>query len=133
MMLMQRKRLKADLTPLIDCIFLLLVFFMVTTVMNDRRTILQVALPPMDGAPAVIEQKSLYVEVRKNELAVDGVKLNMEEFASLVAQRANSQPPVQLAVDSETTYSQLAKILDILRQNQLTELELLHSEVAGPP
>ncbi|KAA0875339.1 ExbD/TolR family protein [Nitrincola tapanii] len=47
----QREELSVNLTPLIDVVFLLLIFFMITTTFT-RETQLQVTLPEADSAEA---------------------------------------------------------------------------------
>ena len=47
----KKERLELSMTPMIDVVFLLLIFFMVTTTFN-RQTEVKVKLPEADGAEA---------------------------------------------------------------------------------
>src|SRR3989304_1980630 len=63
----QRKPVSVDedlnITPLIDCVFLLLIFFMVTTVFKEPST-QRVDLPEADRA-TVIEKKDLVASINR--------------------------------------------------------------------
>ena len=39
------RRIRPDMTPLIDCVFLLLVFFLVTSVFKQDESVLKLILP----------------------------------------------------------------------------------------
>ena len=47
----KKERLELSMTPMIDVVFLLLIFFMVTTTFN-RQTEVKITLPEADGAEA---------------------------------------------------------------------------------
>ena len=52
----QRVEAGIDITPLIDVVFLMLIFFMVSTTFT-REAHLQISLPEADATPAVDEKK----------------------------------------------------------------------------
>lgn len=58
----RREEVQVNLTPLIDVVFLLLIFFMVSTTFT-RETQLQIDLPQSDSSQAQVEQRSLEIMV----------------------------------------------------------------------
>ncbi len=80
---LRRELPSLNLTPLIDIVFLLLIFFMVTTTFS-RETRLLVSLPEAGGV-AQAEQESIEVLVtRDGNYAINGRKLINAEVSSLV-------------------------------------------------
>lgn len=72
-----------NLTPLIDIVFLLLIFFMVTTTFS-RETRLLVSLPEASGRPeSSIESIEVLVD-REGGYAINGRRLINSEVESLV-------------------------------------------------
>ena len=86
-----------DLTPLVDVVFLLLIFFMVSTVFIDFKRQMDISLPSSkSSAPSEV------VEPVKVELTVDrqiflnGEKINLEEFESTLSKISVSKKNRQL-------------------------------------
>lgn len=71
----QEDRADVSITPLIDVVFLLLIFFMVTTTF-DVNTSLRIDLPEADTAMKVQEMKHLEVVIDRNgQYYLDGMSL----------------------------------------------------------
>ena len=76
--------LQINLTPLIDVVFLLLIFFMVTTTFT-RETRLVVNLPEADGEPVQDAPQSIEISVSQSgAYAVDGRALVNNEASTLM-------------------------------------------------
>lgn len=63
----KREKLEISITPMIDVVFLLLIFFMVTTTFN-RETVLNINLPEAEGAEP--EKKVKFIEL---SIDADGI------------------------------------------------------------
>lgn len=74
-----------DLTPMTDCIFLLLIFFMITTVFIDVRG-LQVDLPaPGDQSDETQKKKDVNIQVTANgDFIVSGSPVPAEALANAI-------------------------------------------------
>lgn len=80
-----RRRLPVDvnLTPLIDVVFLLLIFFMVTTTFT-KESRLSIQLPEAEGVAQVAEQDVLEVIIDSQGFyAINGQRLSNNDKASL--------------------------------------------------
>jgi len=95
MPLKKRKRSSSDMeinmTPMIDAVFLLLIFFMVTTVMKNPAQ-LKMVLPEAKNY-AKLESRQLNLEVdAAGNLALDGQKLSIDSFdAYLVGEKQKNR------------------------------------------
>lgn len=72
-----------NLTPLIDVVFLLLIFFMVTTTFS-RETRLLVSLPTAQGVKQGVQESIEVLVTREGRFAVNGRQLVNAKTASLV-------------------------------------------------
>ena len=119
-----------DLTPLIDVVFLLLIFFMVTTVFKKDESILELNLPTADvkGGADQKKQERINIELNENELAVNGKKYVITEFQKFLDQIKNKNTPVDLKVDKKVAYERLVKVLESLQKRNLTNLSLITTQ-----
>ncbi len=117
-----------NLAPLIDVVFLLLIFFMVsTTFKEDARLRLQ--LPEASGEPAET------VEVARIEVAVDQwgryyvnndqvVDQSVKTLRRVMAEKAAGEPdlPVLIKADAKTPHQAVMRVLDAAGQLGLTQV-----------
>ena len=73
--------IKPDLTPLIDGVFLLLIFFMVTTIFA-RPISLKVELPPAQHAIEVKERHVKLYVTEKGQMDLEGSELSLDALES---------------------------------------------------
>lgn len=121
-----------ELTPLIDVVFLLLIFFMVSTTFV-RETALGVELPPADGDGVSRQPGDIEVRVDvAGHYAVNGEALDRVESTTLVdaLNRASAgydpaQARVVLAADAGARHDAVVHVLDAARQVGLTDVSIL--------
>jgi len=111
-----------DLTPLIDVVFQLLIFFMLSSTFVVQSSI-QIEMPEAQGA-AQLEQKDLSVTLAygtggpdgKGKIYVDSEEVQtIEELTQILADRVRERPDVQLLVrtDTRTDAGRLIQVLGI--------------------
>lgn len=110
-----------NLTPLIDVVFLLLIFFMVTTTFT-RETRLAVNLPEADAAPAEQQQNQIEVLVNQNgrysinnELLSDNLRDTLRDRLIQVA-GGNLNQTVLLIADAESSHQAVITAMDAIGQ-----------------
>lgn len=114
-----------DLTPLIDMVFLLLIFFLVTSVFKKDELALLLKLPKTEqgqGSEKKVEQ--LTIELSNEEVAVNGKKSSMEDLPGTLKE-TTKETLVNLRVDGEVKYQRLVKVLDLLQTNKLENISLI--------
>ncbi len=127
---MTRKRTREastiDLTPLIDVVFLLLIFFMVSTVFKKEELALILNLPTGESSDSKSNSnKSFQIEVTKDEIALNGRKLSIEEMSSELKSTENKKIPVILRIDQLVEYKKVVKVIDLLKKHKLENLNLI--------
>jgi biopolymer transport protein ExbD len=118
-----------NLTPLIDVVFLLLIFFMVTTTFT-RDTRLTVNLPEADANSSESLPDQIEVTVSEaGRFSVDGEVLSNSQPGTLgdailqAAQRDRSRP-VLLVADAEATHQSVITAMDAIGRAGFSRLSI---------
>ena len=120
------RRIRPDMTPLIDCVFLLLVFFLVTSVFKQDESVLKLILPETQTKTKRDTPEGLYIELSETELAFNGQRGTPDELREKAAAVQNKKSPVAIKIDKGTTYERIAVILDILQVQKLYNIQLIN-------
>ncbi len=126
------RRIRPDMTPLIDCVFLLLVFFMATSVFKQDESVLRLTLPETKSEEKRESRNGLYVELSGTELAVDGRLCGIDDLRAKASTRG-ADSPVAVKIDKATPYERVAEVLDVLQTAGLRNVQLVNElEKAAP-
>ena len=109
-----------DLTPLIDVIFILIVFFLLTSTIQDR--ILEIDLPASTESEEDIINSELVIEIdRENIYYIDGVETDFEDVSEKVKSEAEAEdsPVITVRSDREADFSSVVKILDLAKKYRI--------------
>ena len=122
----RREHLTPELTPLIDVVFLLLIFFMVSSVFKKEELALLLNLPS-SSSKETKESKSenINIELSKTEIALNGKKYNIEGLEDNLKTFDKKETPVFLRVDEVVEYKRVVLILDLLKKYKLSNLSLI--------
>lgn len=117
---------RIEMLPLIDMVFLLLVFFIYGMLSMAVHRGLPVMLPVSSTAP-VDKDLVLSVTVRSDgKIFLDKKEVAIEELSSLLAERGeqNNECGVLLFADRDLAYQRLFHVLDEIRKAGLTRVSL---------
>ena len=105
-----------ELTPMIDMVFLLLIFFLVATTLRQEERELEIMLPSAESAaPVSVALREIVINVdAEGRAVVAGKDLTRAELEALVADavKANPQQKVTVRGDRRTAYDHIASVLD---------------------
>ncbi len=121
----RRKSLLLDMTPLVDVVFLLLIFFLVTSVFKKDELALLLNLPSAQKGEKVLEKKEISIELSEKSVALNGIKLNMAELESELAKVKEKKRPVVLRIDKHVQYERIIRLFNILKTYKLNNLVLV--------
>jgi biopolymer transport protein ExbD len=114
-----------ELTPLIDMVFLLLIFFLVATTFHQTEREMQIALPVANSAgPISASLRELIVNVDvEGRIIVGGRTMTPEEFSTLVSEAVELNPQQKVTVrgDRGTAYANVVTVLDICKAAGIQE------------
>lgn len=121
----RREHLTPELTPLIDVVFLLLIFFMVSSVFKSEELSLLLNLPKTEaGKNEEVQKTVVTIELSSDAIAYEGSKLSIDDLQEKVTP-LEKKTLINLRVDGEVKYDRLVKVLDLLQKNKLENLSLI--------
>ncbi|MDP0587904.1 MAG: biopolymer transporter ExbD [Candidatus Endonucleobacter bathymodioli] len=130
-----QSEVSVNLTPLIDVVFLLLIFFMVSTTFT-RETHLAVNLPESSGIVLEKEVKQIEVIISKaGAFAVNGrnlVNANIETLKSALSQasKGDVKLPVMITADAKAAYQSVVVAMDAAGQLGFVNLIMTTKKVS---
>ncbi len=124
----RREKLNTDLTPLIDVIFILLIFFIVTSVFKKDELALILDLPKSNAKESQIEQREITIELSEEKLAFKGKEITINDLNLELKRISDKNKPVILRIDKNVKYEKVVKILDLLQEHRLNNLALITKE-----
>ena len=129
-----------NIASLIDIVFLLLIYFLVTTTIKKKETDLQLALPstaPSDVQPdiqpmfiKIDANGAIYVNTGPAQEILDTdtssralplLSQRLGQYAT-AAQAVDSQPLVQLYVEGDAEHQRVVDVLDALAANEIDKV-----------
>lgn len=114
-----------DITPLIDCVFLLLIFFMVTSVFKNPAR-LKMELPFADN-PLVLDKRQLVAELDdEGNIALNGAMVSFDSFdAYLVSEKQKTgNNTLLIKADIHTRHADVLKLMKIARSVQIESIAM---------
>ena len=121
----RRKSLQLDMTPLVDVVFLLLIFFLVTSVFKKEELALLLNLPSAEKGEKLLEKREISIELSENSVALNGVKLDMAELDSELSKVNEKKRPVVLRIDRSVRYERIIDLFNTLKKYGLNNLVLV--------
>ncbi len=117
----RKEELDVNITPLIDVVFLLLIFFMVSTTF-ERESEIEIVLPQAAANVAPADDFALEVTVdaegtfyvngkRVINAKIETLKKAMQEMAG-----ERKDPPIILSADAQTPHQAVITVMDAARQ-----------------
>jgi biopolymer transport protein ExbD len=133
----RRVGVRIDMTPMVDVAFLLLIFFMVTTVFRTPQAI-EINLPPDNQTPAPIaESKILQLRVldadrvfwKRGPKEDPWVRISVDKLNDVLKPLANNDNIVVLIkIDREARFNSMVSIIDQLDVAHLSRFSILELE-----
>ncbi len=91
-----RRRGRLPLTPLIDVVFILLIFFMLASSFADWRSLRLAVAGPSGAAPSA--EGAMLVDLRPEGLRLGGATVSAEAFEARLAARLAAEPDLRVLV-----------------------------------
>ena len=124
-MAVQIKRTSAisslSITPLIDVVFLLLIFFLVATRFEQQERELDVSLPSVSQAlPSSVQPEELVVNIdRQGRYFIDGAFRQVEQVEQLLRRAKTNNPLTQTVViraDRQADWERVILAIDLCKK-----------------
>lgn len=112
-------RAEVSMSPLIDCVFLLLIFFLVATMLKKKDKDISISLPDSASAAKVLPSDVVLVVGigPTGDLYWEGVPSGLDELHTRLRQVSLTTPGrrVRVDVDRAAPFHRVAEVLDTLQ------------------
>ena len=117
-----------QLTSLIDVVFLLLIFFMVSTSFVDFTRRLDIELPEAKSSAEVVEKKSFLIEVGvKKRISLNGKTVPLNDLESELKAGVESgkfKPSLTVKADKRLDYGYVIKVMGLISGAGIRDISL---------
>ena len=124
-----------EITPLIDVVFLLLIFFMLATSF-DERSAFKIDLPKSTAAKTkstlkevevlVDKDRNVYLRYTDNSGKSQNEKLDLTSFVSVVSEKLNNSEnkDVIISADKDIDYGFIVEIMSLLKESGASAINI---------
>lgn len=120
--------LSLDMAPLIDVVFQLLIFFMLTSAFTHPT--IKLDLPKATTKDAKENENISIVIDRQGKITLNNTAVSFENLGSSMSSMLSSAPnkAVHLQGDAQMPYELFVKVMDIARKAGAKQIHIVHSE-----
>lgn len=123
------ERGQLDIAPLIDVVFLLLIFFMLTSSYIFQPGI-KINLPKAVTSE-VIQEKNLVITVSaKDTIYLNNRSVTLRQLKSHLEKAAHEDRPILIKADRQVSLGKVVQIWDICREVGLTQINIATNQPA---
>jgi biopolymer transport protein ExbD len=124
-----------NMTPMIDCVFLLLIFFLVATRFEEMEREMNVVLPQASEAmPLTSKPKELFVNVdQQGHFIVRGERLTPQQLLAALQQAAANNPGRQTVIiraDKRCVWEHVVEVMNLCNKAQIRDYRVTTAEAA---
>ncbi len=118
---------QADLTPMIDCVFLLLLFFIVTSTFSDQ-SLFEIDVPQAQHAIDASTDNACVLTISEHgNYAIGNEALSDEQLGTFI-ESLHQREPISIFIingDKKCPYEKVAKAIDIAQGLQVENLSFI--------
>ncbi len=115
-----------DLTPLIDVVFLLLIFFMVSTVFVDFNRRMDLTLPSSKSSTSEAPDDILTIELTANQkMFFQGEQISMPQLESKISGLKDvGKKSVVIRADKGLSFGKVVEVMGVLRAKKIEDISV---------
>jgi biopolymer transport protein ExbD len=121
----KREILTPDITPLIDVVFILLIFFIVSSVFKKDELALVLNLPTSTAKEIEVKDKEIVIELNHDKLAISGKEATIEVFENEIGKIEDKKRNIIFRIDKEVKYEKIIEVLEVLQKHELFNISLV--------
>jgi len=118
------KRARIEIIPMIDVIFFLLVFFMISSMAMTRINSLPVALPKTSSSPQALKQNVILTVKKNGSMFINKTPVTLETLGNQLAYEMREKPQdiVVVNADEGIEYGRVVQAMDQAKKNRRTQI-----------
>jgi biopolymer transport protein ExbD len=127
------KRARIEIIPMIDVIFFLLVFFMVSSLAMTKINSMPVALPKTAAEPEAIKQDVILTVKSDGSIFLNKTPVTLDSLGSELVNLMKDHPQdvVVVNADQGVNYGEVVQVMDRARQTGVRKFALATEAASG--
>ena len=130
LLIKKKKSIEINVAPLIDVVFLLLIFFMLTSEFTDFKTIDMIS---PNQSNASIEKKNLPIIINLSEeglIEIDKAEVKLENLSEIIQRKLINTKNKKIVISTlnETKINNLIIVVDMIRSLGIENIALITKE-----
>ena len=130
LLIKKKKSIEINVAPLIDVVFLLLIFFMLTSEFTDFKTIDMIS---PNQSNASIENKNLPIIINLSEeglIEIDKAEVKLENLSEIIQSKLINSKNKKIVISTlnETKINNLIIVVDMIRSLGIENIALITKE-----
>ena len=130
LLIKKKKSIDINVAPLIDIVFLLLIFFMLTSEFTDFKTIDMIS---PNQSNASIEKKNLPIIINLSEeglIEIDKAEVKLENLSEIIQRKLINSKNKKIVISTlnETKINNLIIVVDMIRSLGIENIALITKE-----
>lgn len=117
-----------DMTPMIDVVFLLLIFFMVSTSFIDFSRRMDISLPEAKAAITANKLKNYVIEIGLDKkILLNGIEVDFDTLEIKLKAKEDKlkmKKSVIIKADEKLDYGLVVKVMGIVNASKITDLSI---------
>jgi len=114
---------RLDIVPLIDVVFLLLIFFMLTSSFIFQPGI-KVNLPKAITSEVVHKKSLILLITKEDSIYLNERSVTMDELATRLAIAAKEDRPVLIKADRTSSLGKIVEVWDLCREEGISQINI---------
>lgn len=122
----RREVSQLDMTPLVDVVFNLLIFFMLSTTFVTTPGI-KINLPEASSKELKVQEKEVRIALtRKGKIYLNRKHVTLDDVKKILKQKARINPKMLVIIqaDAQVTHGKVVQIMDIAKSSGLNKLAI---------
>ena len=117
------KKIALNITPLIDVLFILIIFFTVSSTFLEQPGI-ELKLPDAESSQTYTSQKVIVYVDKTEQVFLNDKQINIDQLAESVSTMLAEQEDknVVIRADSQVDYGEIIHVMDLLRKKGIYKI-----------
>ena len=116
--------LALDLTPVVDIVFNLLIFFALSLNFAAASRGINVKLPSASSAKIIRSDQVTVNLTKEGHTFLDDKKITLEQLGHMLKEKADKKSLVIIRADSDVEHGKVVRIMDIIKSQDLNRIAI---------
>lgn len=113
-----------DLTPVVDIVFNLLIFFALSLNFAAASRGIDIKLPSASSAKTIRSDQVTVNLTKEGLIFLDDKKITLEQLGPMLKEKADKKSLVIIRADSDVAHGRVVRIMDIIKSQDLNKIAI---------